>query len=247
MSAKFDTGHAKNVSNFEDLISFCIGQGASYNPSKEALTVAKLKELHTQAKDMLAQVNSSKASFDRAINARRIAFSDLQPFSTKVINALIASGASDLTIEDARGINRKIQGARSHRSSNNKNESDSSESTGKTISTSQHSFDNLMEHFSKMIEILSLDGNYNPNEAALKVAALKSRLDHMESVNSDLINASTSLSNAILLRNNTLYNSSNGLVQTALAVKNYVKSVYGAKSPEYKQISRIEFRKFKAA
>ena len=37
--------HAKNVANFEDLISFCNGYGATYNPSKDALTIAKLQDL----------------------------------------------------------------------------------------------------------------------------------------------------------------------------------------------------------
>ena len=39
MASNSETGHAKNVANFEDLISFCNGYGATYNPSKEALTI----------------------------------------------------------------------------------------------------------------------------------------------------------------------------------------------------------------
>jgi len=34
-----ETGHAKNVANLEDLISFCNGYGSSYNPSKVALKI----------------------------------------------------------------------------------------------------------------------------------------------------------------------------------------------------------------
>ena len=36
MPSTSETGHAKNVANFEDLISFCNGYGATYNPSKDA-------------------------------------------------------------------------------------------------------------------------------------------------------------------------------------------------------------------
>ena len=40
MASTTETGHAKNVANFEDLISFCTGYGASYNPSKAAIAIA---------------------------------------------------------------------------------------------------------------------------------------------------------------------------------------------------------------
>ena len=40
MASNSETGHAKNVANFEDLISFCTGYGATYNPSKAAIQLA---------------------------------------------------------------------------------------------------------------------------------------------------------------------------------------------------------------
>jgi hypothetical protein len=42
MPSHSETGHAKNVANFQDLISFCKGYGIIYNPSKEVLKVVKL-------------------------------------------------------------------------------------------------------------------------------------------------------------------------------------------------------------
>ncbi len=37
MASTTETGHAKNVATFEDLISFCTGYVAAYNPSKAGL------------------------------------------------------------------------------------------------------------------------------------------------------------------------------------------------------------------
>lgn len=54
MPSTSETGHAKNIANFETLISFCIGYGSSYNPSKEALKVANLQAILTTAKANLA-------------------------------------------------------------------------------------------------------------------------------------------------------------------------------------------------
>ena len=83
-----ETGHIKNVANFEDLISLCNGYGATYNPSKDALTIAKLKDLQTNAKASLQQAKTNKTSFDNSTNARQLAFKGLKPLATKVVNAL---------------------------------------------------------------------------------------------------------------------------------------------------------------
>ena len=46
-------------------------------------------------------------------------------------------------------------------------------------------------------------------------------------------------------RNQTLYNPLTGLVQTSKEVKQYVKSVFGANSPQYKQVRGLEFKVIK--
>lgn len=42
MRSTSETGHAKNVANFDELISYAIGYGADYNPSKEAIQIPGL-------------------------------------------------------------------------------------------------------------------------------------------------------------------------------------------------------------
>ena len=49
MASTTETGHAKNVATFEDLISFCTGYGATYNPSKAALKLPALTTQNTEA------------------------------------------------------------------------------------------------------------------------------------------------------------------------------------------------------
>jgi len=50
MASTSETGHAKNVANFEVLISFCSGYGASYSPSKNALKIPQLQTTLTTEK-----------------------------------------------------------------------------------------------------------------------------------------------------------------------------------------------------
>jgi len=248
MPSTSETGHAKNVANFEDLNSFCNGYGATYNPSKDALTTAKLKDLQTQAKDSLQKAKITKTSFDNATNARQLAFKELKPLVTKIVNALEVSGATALAVADAKTINRKIQGAKANGGTKTPAPSadpNAPAPTDKTISSSQQSYDSLIDHFTKMIETVSQDANYKPNETELKVATLQTKLDSLKSSNTDLVNGFTNWSNARINRNTTLYNPLTGLVQTALEVKKYVKSVFGATSPQFKQVSGLEFTNVK--
>jgi hypothetical protein len=245
MPSTSETGHAKNVANFEDLISFCSAYGATYNPSKESLSVIKLKELQTQAKEILQQVKTTKTSFDNATNARQIAFKDLKPLATKIVNALSVSGATNLVVANATTVNRKIQGTKANTNAKTVGTPTnpiSPEPTTKLISSSQQSYDSLIDHFSKIIETVSQESNYKPNETELKTITLQTKLANLKTTNTGLINGYTNWSNTRIQRNSTLYNPLSGLVQTALDVKKYVKSVFGATSPQFKQISGLEFK-----
>lgn len=248
MSSKSETGHAINVANFEELISFCKGFGASYNPSKDALLIKNLEILHTTAKDGLQKTITTKTSFDIATNERKIAFKDLKPLATKIINALAVSGASPLTLLNAKTINRKIQGTKASVTSiapPPTSQPTEEVATIKNISSSQQSFDSMVEHFTKLIENLLQDGFYKPNETALQTVTLQARLSGLKNANSLSINAFTNWSNARLQRNSIVYNPLTGLIQTALDIKKYVKSVFDSGSPEFKQISSLEFTNLK--
>jgi hypothetical protein len=56
-------------------------------------------------------------------------------------------------------------------------------------------------------------------------------------------NTEAALNVARMARNTLLYTKNTGLVDVALGVKLYVKSAFGATSPEYKSISDIQFTK----
>ena len=238
-----ETGHAKNVANFQSLISFCSGFGAVYNPSKESLKIPQLQSLLQSAQDKMNSTITQKTSFDNATNSRRNAFADLKPLSTKITNAFAVSGVEQLGIDNIKSMNKKLQGTTSRKAS--ATAEDSQPNTGKTISISQQSYDKMVEHFSSIIEILIQNPAYNPNENDLKVTSLQDKLSDMQTKNSELIDAYTQYSNAMLDRNQTLYNPLSGLVQTSKEIKQYVKSIFGASSPQFKQINGIEFKVIK--
>ena len=108
------------------------------------------------------------------------------------------------------------------------------------------SFDGRLENFNKMVIAVESIPEYSPNEVDLQVAAIRNYYTRLAGLNAAVINASVALSNARLARNKVLYSPKTGLVDIALDVKAYVKSIFGASSPLFKQISKIEFKNIKS-
>ena len=95
MASTSETGHAINVANFEDLISYCIGYGGSYNPVKLALQIVAMQGLRTTALGNLQAVNAAIVAIINSINARQLAFEPIKPLATRLVSALDATDASD--------------------------------------------------------------------------------------------------------------------------------------------------------
>jgi hypothetical protein len=104
------------------------------------------------------------------------------------------------------------------------------------------SYDQLIQHFEGLRAILESEPTYAPNEVDLQSTTLKDKIIAMIKKNNEVATAYTNVSNTRIARNKTLYTKSNNLVETAAEVKKYVKSVFGATSPEYAQVSGIKFK-----
>ena len=247
MASTSETGHPKNVANFENLVSFVVGFGATYNPSKVSLKVPALQTQLASCKANITSVTNTSVAFNNAVNARIIAFDGLKKLSTRLLNALDATNASTQLVKDFKTVNAKVQGSKLTKADSGKtakliDPNAPVVETTKTISSSQQSYSSLIEHMATIITILSTEPTYVPNENELKVVTLNTLLTSLKNTNTAVINAYTTVSNARLSRDQSLYNKTNGLCETAKEVKMYVKSLYGATSPQYKLISGLEFK-----
>lgn len=241
MPSTIETGHAKNVANFQDLLSLINGLGAAYNPSKVSLQLPALTALHTQATSDLASVASLSVAYNNAVNVRSALFQSLRPLATRIISALKATDASTELIKDAVTINRKIQGKRAQAITT---PTDPNAPAPLTISVSQVSQDQLTEHLFKLIELLKSEPSYNPNETELSITELSTYQQQLKTESLNVSNAYTAVANARIARDKTMYKPKTGLVDKALEAKSYIKSVFGSSSPQYKQIAKVNFKNF---
>jgi hypothetical protein len=243
MPSTSEKGHAKNVDNFSLLIEVCKGFGTKYNPSKASIKVANLTIKLNQSKTQLQDVKDKDQAESTARNNRAIAFKDKGIFSTKLLAAIKATDATDETIADAISINKKIQGERLTADKKAKPTTEgAAEETPKTISTSQLSYTNIVDHYKKFKTLLtSIATIYTPNEAELQTSAVNTYITNLETLNNTVDTAATAASNSLIARDKGFYDEKTGLPETAQDVKEYIKSVYGASSPEYKMAAKIKF------
>ena len=243
MSSTSETGHAKNVANFEKLLAEVKVLGKSYNPSRENLKLAALDTQLTAAKTAITTMNTSESTYKNAISARDAALKSFGKLVTRINNALKASDTLVEQDEKATALVRKLQGRRAS-AKKTEEEIKLAAEQGKEIvqvSASQMSFDNRIENFSKLINLISSIPAYSPNEPELKVAALTSFYNDLKAKNLAVVNAEASLNLARIARNEALYKENIGLLDISVDVKNYIKSIFGANSPQYKNIGGFKF------
>lgn len=239
MKSISETGHAINTANFQKLVTFVESYGISYNPAKDSLKTVQLQNLLTEARAKLNVVLDQKTLFSQAINERSSAFTGLRKFATRLINALQVTDATPEKVANARSYIGKMGGkklAKPNAISQNP------EDLHKAISSSQQSYDQLIQHFAGLISVIQSETSYQPNEDDLTKEALTQKKNQLLQLNNEVALAYTNVSNARIDRNTFLYTPQAGLVETALEVKKYVKSVFGSESPQFKQVNTIPFR-----
>lgn len=240
-----ESGHAVNVANFNALITFVTGYGESYNPSNNLIKLPALQEMSGVAAEILGGVNTALSAYNAAVAAREVLFGPLSKMVTRVMSFLKASGVSAQVYDQVYAVARKIKGTRASAIIKPEPSVDGTEpvSEPKQVSASQMSYDSRAENFGKMVQLLAGIPEYNPNENDLKIEALGELFDGLKAKNNAVIAADVPLSNVRIARNQFLYTETTGLVDVALTVKNYVKAVFGATSPQYKQVGNIKFTK----
>lgn len=246
MSKISETGHAKNLANFDELVSFVSAYGTDYNPSNPSLSLASLQALSANCRNVLTVLHEALPVYSNARAARRVAFIPLSGLASRVMNALKSVNTTAQVDDTAKTLVRKIQGLRA-KAKMSEEEKQALAAEGneiREISSSQMSFDSRLENLDKLIKLLSSIPLYVPNEKDLGVQSLTGLYKELMSKNAAVVNAATILSNARIERNRILYTADTGICDIAFAVKAYIKSLFSPSSPQYKQVSKIAIKAY---
>lgn len=247
MSTTYETGHAKNVANFEALITAVTAHGSVYNPSVHAIKIAILKEQQAAIKQAADKVNAALANYGNAVALRDQGYEPLRKLSSRIISALKATDAPQQVIDNAITNHRKLTGTRAS-AKLGQAEIAALKTAGKEVkqvSASQQSFDNVLDALDKQVKLLAAIPQYQPNEANLKVATLEDLWTALQTKNTAVWTAKTVLDTARIERNQMMYAPETGIIAISIDVKNYIKSLFGLSSQQYKQLSALSFTHYK--
>ena len=246
MKTNYAAGHSQNVSNLNVMNSLIPNFGVSYNPSVQGLTLVELIKKYQQGKDAIDAVSAAEVNLKNAIAVRLSSFDGFDDLVTKSSNALKISGTSTQTLDQAQVMVRNLRGKRASDKLTAEEIAAEKEKGNTVAQVTVHnaSFDSKTENFGKYTLFLASVPDYKPNETDLTIEGLNAKLEELKTKNNDVVLADAALTAARQTRDEVLYADNTGLVDTALAVKLYVKSIFGATSAQYKQISNISFTKF---
>lgn len=238
-----EAGNAKNIANYAGYISIVTTFGTVYKPPVPLIEIAALQTKLTDFETAKDAVTPKASAETLALNERQAVFERLSALITRIVAAASVSVNDQLFANDLRTIARKAQGRRASKKAVDDPLTPDVDESKQSISASQMSFDSRIATFEELINLLTSSGSYKPNEDDLKIPALETLLADMKAKNAAAVNAQNEARAARINRDRTLYNDTDGIIALANLVKKYVKSLFGAQSPQYKQLTALKFRK----
>ncbi|WP_042722914.1 hypothetical protein [Flavobacterium sp. B17] len=238
--SKNENGHAKNIANASLLCSHIADLGAKYNPSNQKLSLANLQSIYSSAFASQEAVNNSVAPYSLAVDHREKTFAPISKKITRLRKMYkVTEGVTQAQLEDFMTIARKLKGMRKVKVV----ATTDAEEEQKQNSVSQMSYDFRANNYDQLISLLQNTPNYNPNEEEYQVATLQQEKNEMLQATQAVTDAFIPLNSARSLRNETVYNAEDNLIDIFNKAKDYLFTILDSDSPEYKAISKIKFKK----
>ncbi len=241
------SGHEQNVTNLNVEISCVKTFGVQYNPSVTALTIPELNKLYLRGVEANDEAAVNDVAEKSAKAARSNKFDGIDDKVTRIANAVRICGATPQTQDQVESIVRELRAKRATDKLTDE-EIAAEKAKGndvKQVTLHQGTYDRKVINFGKLAQLLVSIPQYKPNEPELTIEAINAAHTEYKTLNDSVVTSSALFEASDIARREVLYADNTGLVDIALAVKQYVKSVFGATSPQYKQISNIPFTRSK--
>jgi hypothetical protein len=247
MTSNLSSGAGSNVTNLNTLNSAILGYGTRYNPINAMITPVALHAVYLSGLSAVNAVDSFLPVNMNAKNNRSIAFDGLEKLTTRIANSFRSIVTNEPAREHVRSLINLIQKGRVNPKKTKATENGTTEDPTKVKEFTSHKsgYDKQLDNLYKLIQFLASFPLYKPNEADLTVAGLSALYSDLTAKNQAVTDTQIQLDNARMNRETVLYKTDTGLVQLCDESKSYIKSVFGANSPEYRQVSKLKFRVYK--
>jgi len=236
MSSQTENIHVRNIELFDDLISLCADFGTSYNPQRTNLTIQMLFTQLARANAVLREATFAKEVYDQALRERELTLRKLKCVTPKILDFLSITSVLSKTRLRAGQLNGRMLGRRRRKDAT---------VNAKVLQRpmSQKSINKVLGYFAQLVTQLGHERQYQPVEPELQRDALMTLLIELQAKNTAVVNTYTTLSNVRAIRDRLLYAQFFGIIDVVVAVKQYVKSVYGAESQYFKKLNAFRFQR----
>jgi hypothetical protein len=150
--------------------------------------------------------------------------------------------ANPLLLADALSSKRRIWGARISKPPVVDSEKAAEEKPDTRPSYGQ-AYVTIAEYFDNLVKTVASEPKYVANEPELTLASLQQMLTNLFSLNKAVTDAEIGLEEARIKRNTIYYLAPENLVDTASAVRTYVRSAFGFQSQQHLQVQKLRFIK----
>jgi len=241
------SGPGSNITSLKTLITAILGFGDRYNPFNSLITLSALKALYLLGLSAVNAVDDVQPINTNAKNDRNDAFDVLDKLTTRIGNAFKSIIANESAREHVRSLILLIQSGRVKPKKDQPPVTDPTAEPGTSRENVSHKsgYDKQLENFYKLIQYLASFPSYKPNESDLSVDGLSAFYSDLTAKQQLVTDTDLQLKRARAVRQNVLDHPETGVVFLGKASKNYISSVFGPRSPEYKQVAKITFRTYK--
>lgn len=241
-----ETGLVRNLAAFDQLIKVCISFGAAYNPASKIITIAEMQRIQAAANDVTAVQREDETACTNATDIRLVTINGTKAHARRVVNAITVLGAAPAKVDNAKDLVKKMSGKRLTALPESPPDTDPKDPNAKPVVIHNHaktSYDNIIEHFAKLIELVKSEPGYKPNEPELTAEGLVARMDELQDVDKVAVDAEVKRNSSRIKSFEVMYQDVTGLVDVGNSAKLYVKTVFGPNSAEYRQVRKIRFTK----
>jgi hypothetical protein len=238
-----ESGHNKNVANFETVIIILTNLGADYAPPQALIVLTALQELLTDAKAVLADIDTAQAAKTVAVDTAQAEFKDLQQYVVNIKRSAEVEVNDEAFTKDIQTIVNKFHPP--GRQTGIDDAPDTPEDESRTPqSQSQQSRDNQIAYLADLSSLLKTNADYNATGTPYATTAIDARIATLTAVNNAVTTTEAALGTKLDARDDVLYTDKTGITDRFILIKKYVLLTFGKDSAVYQQLNALEFRKY---
>lgn len=239
-----ETGHTKNVANFETVIIILTALGSVYNPVQALIMLTALQTKLTQAKAALASVDTRRAETTVKVDEVEAGFAGLYQYVVNIKRTAEVSVNDPAFTADLQSIVNKFSSSSRDTGIPDDPATPDIDESRTARSTSERSRDKQLAHLAAIIALLDTKKElYASNDAEYTLAAVETKHAELTALNNALKTAKAIEANAEAARDEILYNPETGVLKLVKLIKTELARNPGKASPAYQQINALIFSK----